>query len=126
MDTGQWLRLCSFLVRNYYYTTSKLQPFFPVVCTNTAPYESRAAQPSNNARLTIDTPQGAVMGYRDRLTARFQGIPYAQPPVGERSFKAPEKLGTLHGGNSTPYDATYYRSICPVRILVRSFGDAYF
>ncbi|RJE26892.1 Carboxylesterase family [Aspergillus sclerotialis] len=86
----------------------------PIICTNTAPYESGVGQPAKTARVTLDTAQGTVEGYRDRLTARFQGLPYAMPPVGDLRFKAPQKMDSLQlNENSAPYNATYYRPVCP-------------
>ncbi|WKY45796.1 carboxylesterase family protein [Eubacteriaceae bacterium ES2] len=37
-------------------------------------------------------PCGPVMGIKRRAVASFKGIPYAQPPVMDRRFKAPEPL----------------------------------
>jgi para-nitrobenzyl esterase len=37
-------------------------------------------------------PCGPVMGIKRRGIASFKGIPYAQPPVLNKRFKAPESL----------------------------------
>ncbi|MGW0902866.1 carboxylesterase/lipase family protein [Streptomyces sp. NPDC002853] len=45
--------------------------------------------PNTSAHVTVHTPLGPVRGERRPTGARFLGIPYAQPPVGELRFAAP-------------------------------------
>ncbi|KAI9370352.1 carboxylesterase type B [Aspergillus egyptiacus] len=84
------------------------------LCTNTAEYQTGVSLPSNRRHVFVDTTQGRVKGFRDRLTARFQGIPYAKPPIGERRLKNPERLHRLPGGDKEGvYDATKFSALCP-------------
>ena len=43
------------------------------------------------------TEAGKVRGRIDRDIVRFQGVPYAAPPVGERRFAAPQPHAPWHG-----------------------------
>ena len=58
----------------------------------------------------VRTEQGAVRGFRitEFSTVAWQGIPYAQPPVGNLRWKAPKQLGRWSGVR----DATTYGSPC--------------
>jgi len=53
------------------------------------------AQPSPPEEVEVKTYLGRLRGYRNKLEKRegyiysFLGVPYAQPPVGKRRFKAP-------------------------------------
>ncbi|KAF7589394.1 hypothetical protein BBP40_004337 [Aspergillus hancockii] len=84
------------------------------LCTNTAEYQAGVKLPSTTRHVFVHTSQGQVKGFRDRLTARFQGIPYAKPPVGERRLRDPEKLHILpRGEEKSAYDATAFKPLCP-------------
>ncbi|KAE8392505.1 carboxylesterase type B [Aspergillus alliaceus] len=84
------------------------------LCTNTAEYQAGVDLQPTGRHVFVDTSQGYIKGFRDRLTARFQGIPYAQPPVGERRLKNPEKLHMLPGRErKLVYDATKFKALCP-------------
>ncbi|GLG92613.1 Esterase SG1 [Gryllus bimaculatus] len=69
--------------------------------------------------VTVSVRQGALRGRRDKTPSgqpflSFQGIPYAQPPVGHRRFKPPVPLeswtgirdATKPGNQSLQYDPT--------------------
>ncbi|MET0406489.1 MAG: carboxylesterase/lipase family protein [Cystobacter sp.] len=58
----------------------------------------------------VETARGPVWGvaYEDGITT-FLGIPYAQPPTGERRWKAPEPAAPW----STPLDASHFGLACP-------------
>jgi len=55
------------------------------------------------------TAEGEVVGLLDRDVAKFLGIPYAAPPVGDLRFAPPQP----HAGWVTPLQATQYGSPCP-------------
>jgi para-nitrobenzyl esterase len=52
----------------------------------------------------VTTAQGPVTGVRSDGSARFLGIPYAQPPVGDLRFAAPQPVAPW----TEPLDATRY------------------
>jgi len=54
--------------------------------------------------VEISTAQGPVTGVRSDGSARFLGIPYAQPPVGDLRFAAPRPVAPW----TEPLDATQY------------------
>src|SRR3954464_13079168 len=64
---------------------------------------------------------GAVIGTRNSGTAYFGGIPYAEPPIGERRFKAPVPIQRWSG----VIDASRPSPIAPqlVSRLVGVMGD---
>ncbi|CAJ0581278.1 unnamed protein product, partial [Mesorhabditis spiculigera] len=70
--------------------------------------------------VTVDTPRGQVTGFHSDLghdtTALFYGngdvflgIPYAEPPIGEKRFQKPVPLCSYP---QNPYDATAYKHTC--------------
>lgn len=42
--------------------------------------------------VTVETPDGTLLGETRRGVSRFLGVPYAKPPVGERRFRPPEPI----------------------------------
>lgn len=56
----------------------------------------------------VDAPDGAVRGVQERDMRVFRGIPYAQPPVGERRWRAPAALPRWDGTR----DATKFGAAC--------------
>ncbi|KAF9271129.1 hypothetical protein BGZ88_006791, partial [Linnemannia elongata] len=55
-----------------------------------------------SGKVTVQTSLGRVTGARDAMGFRFQGIRYAQAPVGSLRFAAPVPVTTnLHGGSFT-------------------------
>ena len=58
--------------------------------------------------LTVKTSNGAVTGHRVGKVNEYLGIPYAQPPLGDLRFAAPQK----YVGNK-PYVAANYGNDCP-------------
>ncbi|KAF9265365.1 carotenoid ester lipase precursor [Marasmius fiardii PR-910] len=65
------------------------------------------AVPLAGPTVTLDS--ATVTGVTEGRVARFLGIPYAQPPIGDRRFRSPEPI--------TPYtgsiDATSTKPACP-------------
>ena len=59
--------------------------------------------------LIIATDRGFVRGVSGPGVRQFKGIPFAQPPVGERRFAPPESAVSWTGIR----DASKYRSACP-------------
>ncbi len=54
--------------------------------------QNQAVQGDYDADLAVKTRTGVFVGYLEKKTACYLGIPYAKPPVGERRWKAPEPL----------------------------------
>lgn len=69
-----------------------------------------------NDRLIVDTGYAKYRGnlsYPD--TVAYLGIPYAEPPIGDRRFRAPIPLNTTRIGsdaNGAIFDATSYPEFC--------------
>lgn len=49
------------------------------------------------ATVTVETEAGSLLGLRSNGTVLFHGIPYAQAPVGDLRFAAPEPFGSWEG-----------------------------
>ena len=60
------------------------------------------------AEPAVDAPAGVVRGVQDRDLRVFRGIPYAEPPVGERRWRAPAPLTRWEGTR----DATRFGAAC--------------
>jgi len=94
-----------------------------------APWASLATARIAAHRITIETPQGKLIGSthgKERHVHEFKGIPYAVPPVGNRRWKPPEAAGGWAGERlalefgpdcvQAPYERGnfYYRPSRPV------------
>ena len=64
----------------------------PVVAVGGARKEQEAP-----AMTTITTRLGTIVGKLENGIQIYRGVPYAEPPVGERRFKAPELRGPWSG-----------------------------
>nr|WCC58162.1 carboxylesterase [Pharsalia antennata] len=75
--------------------------FFLVLCM--VEIYSQAPEGSNANFPVIQIKDGSVRGRRSRTVGdqmvyyAFQGIPYAEPPIGNRRFRAPEKKSAWRG-----------------------------
>jgi len=76
-----------------------------------------AARPSP----VVDAPAGAARGTREEGLRVFRGIPFAQPPVGERRWRAPADLPRWQGVR----DATRFGPSCiqPIRRTASIYAD---
>ncbi len=69
-----------------------------------------------NDRLIVDTGYAKYRGnlsYTD--TVAYLGIPYAEPPIGDRRFRAPIPLNTIRiasEANGAIFDAIFYPDFC--------------
>ncbi|KAF9003422.1 Alpha/Beta hydrolase protein [Cyathus striatus] len=77
------------------------------------------ASPNVLASTTVDVVDTGYAKYRGVRTfpntVAFLGIPYAEPPLGERRFRAPlplNKTRIAHSANGAPIDATVYPEFC--------------
>jgi para-nitrobenzyl esterase len=79
-------------------------PLLLTHCAHTGPTMAKGAPP------VVATAAGPVEGlaYEDG-SAAFLGIPFAQPPTGERRWRAPEPAAPW----STPFEATHFGRMCP-------------
>jgi para-nitrobenzyl esterase len=59
--------------------------------------------------LVVRTDAGVVRGFADGPVHRFNGIPYARPPVGDLRWAPPERPERWHGVR----DATEFGPACP-------------
>lgn len=61
----------------------------------------------------VDTGYAIYVGNQTRTnTVAFLGIPYAEPPVGRRRFRAPEPLDIGRLPRNKTFDATKYPEFC--------------
>jgi para-nitrobenzyl esterase len=59
---------------------------------------SGAAQESAaSAAAVVKTPLGSLQGFLQEGVRVFRGVPFAQPPLGELRFRAPQKLAAWSG-----------------------------
>ncbi|KAF8936764.1 Alpha/Beta hydrolase protein [Dissophora ornata] len=73
----------------------------PSLCSN---------QNTVTGKVTVSTSLGRITGSRDPMGFRFQGIRYAQAPVGSLRFAAPVPVATKW---TSPLNATAFGSKCP-------------
>lgn len=57
---------------------------------------------------TVEMADGTVYGTTSKTTAQFLGIPYAEPPIGERRWAAPVQIAKFK-----ERQATTHGSVCP-------------
>ncbi|KAG0211961.1 hypothetical protein BGX28_007044 [Mortierella sp. GBA30] len=99
----------------------------PALCSNSLKRFIAGTNVDRSKQIRVDVPKyGAWQGYRDQNQFRFLGIPYAEPPVGQRRFMAPMPIDMRNfTGNATSpaatkvNDATEYGHVC----IQSSFGN---
>lgn len=88
--------------------------------------------PSPSGYDVADTGYAKYVGIRTMPnTVAYLGIPYAEPPLGERRFRAPVPLDTVRithtqGLNGGVIDATSYPDFCIQGPLGSSYGPLFF
>ncbi|KAF9904178.1 hypothetical protein EC991_002972 [Linnemannia zychae] len=108
IDTGAsdslYLTTCDTLVVKNGQATIKTggscKRLLPSLCSNT----------NLSGKVTVQTSLGRIIGARDAMGFRFQGIRYAQAPVGNLRFAAPVPVTTKW---SNAVDATAPGNKCP-------------
>ena len=73
------------------------------------PTASPAASPDPRGNVVVETPLGSLRGLQFDLHAEFLGIPYAEPPVDDLRWRAPEPVAPW----SDVHDATEPGPIAP-------------
>ncbi|KAH6918005.1 carotenoid ester lipase [Coprinopsis sp. MPI-PUGE-AT-0042] len=68
-----------------------------------------AAAPQPRSQPSVSTNGGTFVGTSLLGVDKFLGIPFAQPPTGNRRFRLPEPIA----GYSGTYDASQYGNACP-------------
>lgn len=84
-----------------------------------APFADSDGLEERALTVTVDAPAGTIIGRQDLFTERFSGIPYAEPPVGERRLTQAVRLNkTLEN-----FDATGQSPACPQFVVDASSLD---
>ncbi|ADY26692.1 Carboxylesterase [Deinococcus proteolyticus MRP] len=78
-----------------------------------------APPPAPDPAARVQAPAGTVTGFVQSGVKRWLGLPYAQPPVGERRWKAPQPLPRWDGERS----ATVAGAACPQFISIPGVGQ---
>lgn len=68
-----------------------------------------AAAPHARSQPSVSTSGGTFVGTSLLGVDKFLGIPFAQPPTGNRRFRLPEPIESYSG----TYDASQYGNACP-------------
>ncbi|KAL7786958.1 Alpha/Beta hydrolase protein [Trichoderma ceciliae] len=83
----------------------------PIVAAIPAP--SAAAKDATNP-VTVVLPSGTIIGTAGDIVDTFNGIPYAEPPIGDLRFKPPVRLSTELG----TFDATGVAASCSLGPII--------
>ena len=75
---------------------------------NTAANSLEEGSEKESSELVVATQDGDVQGFREQDVLHFRGLPYAQPPIGELRFRAPQAPEKWSGVR----DATQYPNRC--------------
>ncbi|KAG0196345.1 hypothetical protein BGX33_001757, partial [Mortierella sp. NVP41] len=80
----------------------------PTVCFNSVMRRVLLFEDASR-QIKVNTPVGAIQGWRDQNAFRFLGIPYAEAPVGNLRFASPVAKAPFSG----TFDAIRYKGVCP-------------
>ncbi|KAF9082642.1 hypothetical protein BGX23_012260, partial [Mortierella sp. AD031] len=80
----------------------------PTICFNNVMRRVLLFQDTSR-QVKVNTPTGAIQGWRDQNAFRFLGIPYAEAPVGNLRFASPVAKAPFSG----TFDALGYKGVCP-------------
>ncbi|KAI7828716.1 Alpha/Beta hydrolase protein [Gamsiella multidivaricata] len=84
----------------------------PALCTNSLPRTTFLTW-DKSQQIKVEIPNmGTWQGYRDRDQFRFQGIPFAEPPVKGLRFMGPEAIRDLGKFEGQVNDATKFSHAC--------------
>ncbi|KAI9288550.1 Carboxylesterase family-domain-containing protein [Umbelopsis sp. AD052] len=78
------------------------------LCTNSAGKTTKAGENGSQHQIRTNTNDGPIIGFRDNLTWKFLGIPYAKPPVDDLRFAAPQPPKKW----TEPLQATNFTNTC--------------
>ncbi|MCG3165218.1 MAG: Para-nitrobenzyl esterase [Bacteroidia bacterium] len=81
-------------------------------------YFSKAVNPDTTG-LIVATHQGLLRGTTDNDVRVWRGVRYAQPPIGELRFKAPQPLSFQQGIT----DATAFGTVSPQTVLTMGSSE---
>lgn len=87
------------------YAVSSSPRALPVLCTQSANNGSASATPTNGSYITIASGDNAFVGYRNKKSFRFLGIPYADTP-------SRWKYSSLYSKTGQTIQATSYGPQC--------------
>mgnify|MGYP004538056153 FL=1 len=98
-----------------------LLSFLPLVFAAPAYVEKRAGP-----TVVVPAPQATVIGKSALNVESFNGIPYAQPPVGQLRLKPPQPLtsssGTIDGTGSARACPQFFFSVDPAAFPANVIG----
>ncbi|KAK9762943.1 hypothetical protein K7432_010818 [Basidiobolus ranarum] len=82
-----------------------------VLCTNSANASNYLYPFDTSKQIVVNTTVGQIQGYRDNLSFRFLGIPYASQPQRFYPSTPLERLPNVN--DTTSFDATKFGPACP-------------
>ncbi|KAI0262433.1 alpha/beta-hydrolase [Gloeopeniophorella convolvens] len=98
--------ICQVITKGARVRSSSCNRILPALCSQSAPFRPASNQDkSSKWEVTISAKDLTVTGYRDHLSFRFLGLPYANPP--ERFT-----YSTLYSGAQKVFNATNIGSQC--------------
>ncbi|CAI6315103.1 unnamed protein product [Periconia digitata] len=86
-------------------SSSSSSTALPVLCTQSANNGSSSAPPANGSYVTLEAADNTFVGYRNKKSFRFLGIPYADTP-------SRWKYASLYSGTGETLQASSYGAQC--------------